>query len=181
MPNTTRTSYEGVIDADGHINEPHDLWERYLEPQYRDRAIRLGIDADGRERMQVGGKPSRYLNADLLARGRGMGFSFEDRDQLTRSPYKDSIPFGGNDPKERLQLLDYEGLRKAFIYPTIALEWESEVTDLELATAYCRAYNRWATHHSPLTTHHSPLTHSHPSFLNQPITLRTMGLDVAEA
>ena len=53
------------------------------------------------------------------------------------------MPFGGNDPKERLQLLDYEGLRKAFIYPTISLEWESEVTDLELATAYCRAYNRW--------------------------------------
>lgn len=24
-----------VVDADGHILEPTDLWERYLEPQYR--------------------------------------------------------------------------------------------------------------------------------------------------
>ncbi|NOT53283.1 MAG: amidohydrolase [Deltaproteobacteria bacterium] len=143
MPQTTRTSYEGVIDADGHINEPHDLWEKYIDPRFRDRAIHVGVDADGRERMQVGGKPSRYLNADLLARGRGMGLSFEDREALTRIPYKDSMPFGASDPKERVQLLDYEGLQKAFIYPTISLEWESEVTDLELAAAYCRAYNRW--------------------------------------
>jgi hypothetical protein len=26
-------------DADGHVLEPPDLWERYLEPKYRDRAI----------------------------------------------------------------------------------------------------------------------------------------------
>jgi hypothetical protein len=24
-----------VIDADGHILEPPDLWEKYLEPKYR--------------------------------------------------------------------------------------------------------------------------------------------------
>ncbi|HVA43172.1 MAG TPA: hypothetical protein VNF50_06800 [Acidimicrobiales bacterium] len=29
-----------VIDADSHVLEPADLWERYLEPRYRDRAIR---------------------------------------------------------------------------------------------------------------------------------------------
>jgi len=144
MPKTTRTSYEGVIDADGHINEPHDLWEKYLEPQFRDRALRIGCDANGRERLQIAGKPSRYFTADILARGRSMGLPFEERDALSRMPYKDSIPFGGNDTQERLQLLDFEGLTKAIIYPTLSLEWETEVTDPELAVAYCRAYNRWA-------------------------------------
>jgi predicted TIM-barrel fold metal-dependent hydrolase len=143
MPKTTRTSYEGVIDADGHINEPHDLWENYIDPQFRDRAIRIGIDPDGRERLHIGGKPSRYFNADILARGRSMGSTFEEREERTKVPYKDSIPFGGNDTKERLQLLDMEGLAKAVIYPTLSLEWETEVTDHELAIAYCRAYNRW--------------------------------------
>ena len=85
MPKTTRTSYEGVIDADGHINEPHDLWEKYLEPQFRDRAIRFGLDPDGRERLHIAGKPSRYFNADILARGRSMGLTFEERDKLTRT------------------------------------------------------------------------------------------------
>ena len=50
------------------------IWNRNIVTE----PFAIGIDANGRERMQVGGKPSRYLNADLLARGRGMGFSFED-------------------------------------------------------------------------------------------------------
>ncbi len=143
MPKTTRTSYEGVIDADGHINEPHDLWERYLEPQYRDRAVAIHVDANGRERLHVGGRPSRFFTADILARGRSMGLTFEEREVRSNIPYRDSIPFGGNDPKERVQLLDCEGLAKAFLYPTLSLEWEAEITEFELATAYCRAYNRW--------------------------------------
>jgi uncharacterized protein len=143
MPKTTRTIHKGVIDADGHINEPDDLWQRYIDPQFRDRAIHMGTDSDGRERLQIDGRPSRYLNAELLSRGRTMGMTFEERAAYMDIRYRDSIPFGGNDPKERLQLLDMEGLDKAFIYPTLSLEWESEVEDPDLAMAYCRAYNRW--------------------------------------
>ncbi len=143
MPKTTRTIHQGVIDADGHINEPDDLWQRYIDPQFRDRAIHMGKDPDGRERLQIDGRPSRYLNAELLSRGRTMGMTFEERTAYMDVRYRDSIPFGGNDPKERLQLLDMEGLEKAFIYPTLSLEWESEVEDPDLAMAYCRAYNRW--------------------------------------
>ncbi len=32
-----------LIYADGHILEPPGLWERYLEPKYRDRAMRLWV------------------------------------------------------------------------------------------------------------------------------------------
>ena len=38
-----------TIDADGHILEPPDLWERYLEPQYRERAMRIKVDERGLE------------------------------------------------------------------------------------------------------------------------------------
>jgi hypothetical protein len=31
----------GAIDADGHLLEPPDLWEKYIDPRYRDRAIRV--------------------------------------------------------------------------------------------------------------------------------------------
>ena len=31
-----------VIDADGHILEPLDLWDKYMDPKFRDRAPRLG-------------------------------------------------------------------------------------------------------------------------------------------
>src|SRR5581483_3638718 len=93
MPKTTRTSYTGVIDADGYINEPHDLWERYIDPQFRDRAIRIGTDPDGSERLYIDGKPSRYFDAEILARGRSMGSTFEEREARAKVPYKDSIPF----------------------------------------------------------------------------------------
>ena len=33
--------HDGAVDADGHILEPPDLWERYLEPKHRDRALRF--------------------------------------------------------------------------------------------------------------------------------------------
>jgi len=47
------------------------------------------------------------------------------------------------DMKERVQLLDREGMAKAVLYPTLGLLWEAELFDAELSSAYCRAYNRW--------------------------------------
>src|SRR5262249_39912046 len=45
-----------VIDSDGHILEPLDLWENYIDPAFRDRAPRLFIDEDGKERLRIDGK-----------------------------------------------------------------------------------------------------------------------------
>ena len=42
-----------VVDADGHVLEPPDLWERYLEAEYRDRAIRIVRDDAGLELLMV--------------------------------------------------------------------------------------------------------------------------------
>ena len=42
----------GVIDADGHILEAPDLWEKYLEPKYRDRAVRIRKDDNGLEYLE---------------------------------------------------------------------------------------------------------------------------------
>src|SRR5262245_60085281 len=39
-----RLSHPGGVDGDGHVLEPPDLWERYLEPPLRSRALRIGKD-----------------------------------------------------------------------------------------------------------------------------------------
>jgi TRAP-type C4-dicarboxylate transport system permease large subunit len=57
--------------------------------------------------------------------------------------YLRGAAFGTMDMKERVQLLDREGLARAVLYPTLGLLWEAEVMDAELSAAYCRAYNRW--------------------------------------
>ena len=45
-----------VVDMDSHVMEPQDLWENYLEPQYRERAIRIRRRADGVEELIVDDK-----------------------------------------------------------------------------------------------------------------------------
>ena len=42
-----------VIDADGHILEPFDLWIKYTDPKYRDRAPRLVEDQNGKRRLII--------------------------------------------------------------------------------------------------------------------------------
>ena len=42
-----------VVDMDSHVMEPPDLWVNYLEPKYRDRAIRIDRDKDGEEVLLV--------------------------------------------------------------------------------------------------------------------------------
>ena len=32
-----------VIDADGHMHEPQYLWERYVEPKYRDQVPKVAF------------------------------------------------------------------------------------------------------------------------------------------
>ena len=38
-----------TIDADGHILESAELWDRYLEDKYRARAIKVKLDDRGLE------------------------------------------------------------------------------------------------------------------------------------
>ena len=137
----TEVSLEGSIDCDGHILEPPDLWEQYLEPQYRERAIRIKTDDEGWEYFEFDGKPSRLCERGFPGILGAMG-----QPDIVPGPdrrYIDGAPLGSMNAKERVERIDGEGLAKAILYPTIGLLWESEVQDPEISAAYCRAYNRW--------------------------------------
>jgi hypothetical protein len=41
-----------IVDADGHVLEPADTWLTYIDPQYRDRAIRIASDEQGARRKR---------------------------------------------------------------------------------------------------------------------------------
>ena len=144
MHETHRLSWDGAVDADGHILEPSDLWERYIEPKYRDRALRVVKDENGLDELEIDGKPSmmarRGMPSTLAAMGR------LDLGAMARDPevtYDNHAAFGSQDPKERLQVLDAEHIDAAVIYTTTGLLWEAELQDAELSQAYTRAYNRW--------------------------------------
>ncbi len=143
MTAADRMPFPGVIDADGHILEPPDLWERYLEPQYRDRAIRIKTDERGLEYLELDGKKSKLSAHGTLGFLGGMGKTAQETIPSPERTYVRGAPFGSMDVKERLQLLDREGIEQAILYPTLGILWEAEVEDPEISSAYCRAYNRW--------------------------------------
>ncbi len=68
-----RFPYDGTVDADGHILEPADLWENYLEKKYLDRALRIQVDDDGLEYLEINGQPSRRTTKGSLAIMGAMG------------------------------------------------------------------------------------------------------------
>jgi len=139
-----RLAFDRAVDADGHILEPPDLWERHLEPRFRDRALRIRTDDHGLEYLEIGGQPSRMSNKGFPGTLGRMG---ETRvDELRPSPertYLSGAPFGSMDAAERVRLLDAENLDAAILYPTLGILWEAELEDVELSQAYTRAYNRW--------------------------------------
>lgn len=136
-----RFPFDGTVDADGHILEPPDLWENYLEAKYADRALRIQQDEEGFEYLEIDRQPSKRSRRGSLGLLGAMGS--EDMRPSAERHYADNIPFGACDANERLSLMDQENLSHCLLYPTIGLLWEVELTDPELSLAYCRAYNRW--------------------------------------
>jgi hypothetical protein len=71
-----------VIDCDGHILEPPDLWETYLEPAYRDRALRIRVGADGFEYLEIDGRRSTIARPGQLGALGGMGKRVDEAREL---------------------------------------------------------------------------------------------------
>lgn len=136
-----RFPFDGTIDADGHILEPPDLWETYLEEKYRPRALRIQVDDEGYEYLEIDQVPSKRSRRGSLGLLGAMGE--EDMRPRPDRRYADNMPYGACNAADRLDLMDQENLDCTLLYPTIGLLWEVELTDAELSLAYCRAYNRW--------------------------------------
>jgi predicted TIM-barrel fold metal-dependent hydrolase len=126
-----------VIDADSHVLEPADLWETYLEPEYRDRAIRI-VESDGLEQLVMG---DQVVLAGTLA---GLGGVHVERTRLFTGglKYADGCPPASYDPAARVELYDEWGVDAGVVFPTIGI-LPFPCDDPGLASAYCRAYNTW--------------------------------------
>ena len=132
-----------VVDADGHVLEPLDLWDNYMEPRFRNRAPRLIKDKDGKERLVIEEQILGSAQAGLGGAG-GVGA----RQGVVASntmEYKEGRR-GGFDPHARMPDMDADGIDAVFLYPTLGL-FSGAIHDPELAAATCRAYNRWLAYY----------------------------------
>ena len=141
-----RLTLPGAVDGDGHVLEPPDLWTRYLEPAWRERAVTVRADEAGLEFLEIDGRVSKIVRGGMPA---GLGAMdrvadhVHERAQSTGLKYVDEAPLGAMDPAERIERLDMENLERAFLYPTLTLFWIAECDDEAYTQAHLRAYNRW--------------------------------------
>lgn len=118
-----------VIDADGHVTELPHIWEEYVEPRFRARAPRVGLDEQGHPCQFV---DDRIVMRHAMLLTLGPDYSFDNIRGVE----------GGSDGAARLRELDSEGIDVAVLFPSVAL-YVAEATDPELQAALCRGYNDW--------------------------------------
>jgi hypothetical protein len=71
-----------AIDGDSHFIEPLNLFERYIDRRFRDRAMRVERDAaSGEFSIMVDRKPMRLGNAAQLL---GAVVSYGEKEKVTR-------------------------------------------------------------------------------------------------
>jgi predicted TIM-barrel fold metal-dependent hydrolase len=127
-----------VVDADGHVLEPNNLWEDYVEErEFLPLAPRFYIDEQGIQQFMLEGKP--HMRGALGMGGRNAGKPVTPEIQHQR--WEDQHP-GGFDPHKRIADLDLEGIDIAVLFPTVGLRL-CGLQDAKLASALCHAYNNW--------------------------------------
>jgi predicted TIM-barrel fold metal-dependent hydrolase len=135
-----------VFDADSHVVEPREVWEKYLEPEYRT----LGRHALWREEgklgsyLKVNGKVFRdTMNSNIPRHAiwrPGMTWDAVGALDPTR---RHAMTEGASNPQARLRDMDAMGVDQEFIYPTWFAEGFHLVEDPDTAYALARAYNNW--------------------------------------
>jgi len=130
-----------IIDSDMHVMEPPDLWEKYIDKKYRDRAPRGVTSKNVRDLRMAHPDGSEWARTPTApsptdtARGR----NFEEK----------QVTFGndaarGWTSEVQLEAMDHEGLDIAVLYPTRGLRaMVDEKLDPPFAAAVARAYNDW--------------------------------------
>ena len=100
-----------VVDADGHVCEPPDLWEKGLATRDRDRALRL------RWNVETGYDEAWVEDWCVTDRGLvGLGNAGTPFIALGKGRrYVDGDP-AGFDPTRRVEVLDAEGIDVAVLY-----------------------------------------------------------------
>ena len=129
-----------VLDADGHVAEPHDLWSGYCDPSHR----RAATDALAIVDLPDGGS-GLMLEGRCLVRGiEAVTFAGQNpRTFLGTRRWDEGYP-GAFDPVHRLRDMDLEGIDIAMVFPSMVGALGG-VSDARLAAAMASSSSRAPT------------------------------------
>src|SRR5262245_31184750 len=107
MPDFVARSPHVVIDADGHVCEPVTLWEDNLPSSMRERGPRVRYsEAAGTQQVLV----EDHVAIPMGLAGLGNAGMHKNEDFGNALRYPEDLHAGGWDPKERLRVMDAEGI-----------------------------------------------------------------------
>ena len=130
-----------ILDSDMHIMEPPDLWQRYIDPEYKSMAPR-GLTSQNVRDLGIQFPDESQSDQSRVSRSLQKGKNYEKNQVL----YRDHSERGWT-PECQLEAMDLEGLDMAVMFPSRGLSVLTR-PDLEprLAAAIARAYNDWMYH-----------------------------------
>src|SRR6185437_8520597 len=114
-----------------------DLWQRYIDPEFKERAPRRLDERRWDIRTMVEGEvmaalPGGDSPAQTAAEEKALGDRYAE--EIARD----------FDPQSQLRAMDKEGLDLAILFPTSAMYVTAfSSMDFRFAAASCRAYNDW--------------------------------------
>ena len=114
-----------MVSADGHVQEPKDLWKTRLPEEYWPRLPGVQVDNKGTQFQKTEGfRPLRIRN-----------IAFEGEDALRNA--------SGRDPQKRIEDLALDGVDAEILFPNLGLTmWATP--DVEFSQMMCKAWNEWA-------------------------------------
>ena len=139
------------VDSDMHIMEPHDLFEKYLAPEFKHR-VETPIGRDGKPRRGIillDGKPGKGDIDMQQYRKKAPSKGSADTQQLSTSR-----AFGTGvlnfaierdyDEEAQVMGMEMEGIDIAVLFPSMLLSGLGRADfDPHLVMAVCQAYNNW--------------------------------------
>jgi len=111
------TSAIKVIDADTHLTEPWDLWTSRAPASIRDRVPQVKMH-EGRMSWIIDGDKSIGTGAHPNSAILKEGGKVRDLDQFLKLQF-DDVHVGSSSIKERLEVMDANGIHAHIVYPNI--------------------------------------------------------------
>lgn len=138
-----------VIDADSHVMEREEIWEKYMEDEYRPKRPRMVQCHDQCDWFfivdtSLAPPPFSFKGRHPFGVG-GLGpIGLKDRQEEAEREKLQGALVGGFDPHARIKDMDLEGRDVDVLYPSLLLgENMNTFKDYKLISAICRAYNNW--------------------------------------
>ncbi len=138
-----------TIDADAHVMEQQETWDKYIEEEFRPKRPRMVQCHDQCDWFYI--VDTSLSPPTFSFKGRhpfgvgGLGpVRLKDRhDEAEREKLQGTL-VGGFDPHVRIKDMDLEGRDIDVLYPSLLLaENLNTYRDYKLISAICRAYNSW--------------------------------------